>query len=133
MIPAKLAQRSKARLVGVHPDLRKIVELAQKRWPVDFVVVEGLRTAERQAQLIKSGASQTLKSRHLTGHAIDLAPLVDGQIRWDWPLFHPIAAAMKSAAAELQIALEWGGDWKRFKDGPHFQLNWAAYPADKEA
>jgi peptidoglycan LD-endopeptidase CwlK len=133
MISTRLAQRSEARLAKVHSDLRKIVELAQRRCPIAFIVVEGLRTAERQAELVKAGASQTMKSRHLTGHAIDLAPVADGQVRWDWPLFHPIAAAMKQAAAELQIALEWGGDWKRFKDGPHFQLSWAAYPADKEA
>jgi peptidoglycan L-alanyl-D-glutamate endopeptidase CwlK len=68
-----------------------------------------------------------MRSRHLTGHAIDLAAKVDGQIRWDWPLYSCLASAMKECAVEEGIPLEWGGDWRKFKDGPHFQLSWAAY------
>lgn len=124
----RLSRRSRQRLDGVHPDLVKVVERAIQLSSVDFSVIEGLRTRERQEQLVKAGASQTKRSRHLTGHAVDLAAWVGGEIRWDWPLYHKIADAMKRAAAELNVPLEWGGDWKSFKDGPHFQLPWVMYP-----
>lgn len=118
--------RSEKNLTGVHPDLVKVVRLASSN--ATFVVTEGLRTAERQAQLLKAGATQTLKSRHLTGHAVDLAALVGTEIRWDWPLYAQLAKAMKQASQELKVPLEWGGDWRTFKDGPHFQLPWKEYP-----
>ena len=70
-----------------------------------------------------------MNSRHLTGHAVDLGALLEGKIRWDWPLYHEIAAAMKEAARELEVEIEWGGDWRNFPDGPHFQLSRAKYPA----
>ena len=110
------------KLVGVHEDLVKICNLACQKSPIRFIITEGLRTKERQAQLVKAGASKTMKSRHLTGHAIDVAAMVDNEIRWDWPLYSKIAVAFKAAAQELGLVVEWGGDWKTFKDGPHFQL-----------
>ncbi|MGA0889297.1 MAG: M15 family metallopeptidase [bacterium] len=122
-----LSQRSRDRMKGVHPDLTKVVELAITKSEVDFVVTEGLRSVERQRQLVAAGASKTMNSRHLTGHAVDLAALVGGSVRWDWPLYSKIAAAMKAAAAELNVPIEWGGDWKSFKDGPHFQLPFNKY------
>lgn len=125
----KLSQRSKDRLKGVHPDLVKVVEHAIEITTVDFAVLEGLRTPERQKVLKEAGASQTLNSRHITGHAVDLGAWVDGEVRWDWPLYHQIAKAMKTAAAELNVPIEWGGDWRTFKDGPHFQLPHKSYPA----
>lgn len=124
----KLSQRSKDRLKGVHPDLVKVVEHAIEITTVDFAVLEGLRTPERQKVLKEAGASQTLNSRHITGHAVDLGAWVDGEVRWDWPLYNQIAKAMKAAAAELNIPIEWGGDWRTFKDGPHFQLPRKEYP-----
>lgn len=117
-----LGKRSRERLNGVHPDLVKVVERAIEISTVDFAVLEGLRTPERQKVLMEAGASQTLNSRHITGHAVDLGAWVDGEVRWDWPLYSQIAKAMKAAAAELNIPIEWGGDWRTFKDGPHFQL-----------
>ena len=120
--------RSEQRLAGVHPDLMRVARRALELSPVDFAVIEGLRTTKRQAQLLKAGASKTMRSRHLTGHAIDVAPIIAGQVRWDWPPFHQIAAAMKQAAADLGVPIEWGGDWRTFKDGPHFQLPWKDYP-----
>ena len=117
-----LGKRSVQRLDGVHPDLVKVVKRAIEITDVDFTVLEGLRTKERQKELFDAGASQTLRSRHLTGHAVDLGAYVAGSVRWDWPLYHKIAKAMKRAAKEQGIALEWGGDWRTFKDGPHFQL-----------
>lgn len=123
-----LGPRSKARLQGVNPDLVKVVERAIKLSEVDFTVIEGLRTLERQRKLVDSGASQTLKSRHLTGHAVDLAAWVDDQVDWSWPLYHKIASAMKQASAQVGVPIEWGGDWVSFKDGPHWQLPWNQYP-----
>jgi len=122
-----LGAKSLARLEGVHPDLVRVVKRAIEITPVDFTVTEGLRTVERQRALVAAGASQTMKSRHITGHAVDLAALVMGEVRWDWPLYAKLAGAMKAAAKELAVPLEWGGDWK-MKDGPHFQLPWANYP-----
>lgn len=119
-----LGSASELRLIGVHPDLVKVVRLAITRTEVDFSVTEGVRTLERQRQLFAAHATTTMNSRHLTGHAVDLAAYVDGAIRWDWPLYHKIADAMKAAAVELAIPIEWGGDWKSFPDGPHFQLPW---------
>jgi peptidoglycan L-alanyl-D-glutamate endopeptidase CwlK len=122
-----LGAKSLARLEGVHPDLVRVVKRAIEITPVDFTVTEGLRTVERQRALVAAGASQTMKSRHITGHAVDLAALVLGEVRWDWPLYAKLAGAMKAAAKEVGVPLEWGGDWK-MKDGPHFQLPWANYP-----
>lgn len=123
-----LTDRDKTRLTGVHPDLVKVVTRAAELTAVDFTVTEGKRTLARQKQLVAAGASQTLNSRHLTGHAVDVAALVGGRIRWDWPLYYKLAEAFKRAAEELQVAIEWGGDWKSFKDGPHFQLSAKRYP-----
>lgn len=125
----QLSERSKRRLQGVHPDLVKVVERAIQITDTDFTVLEGLRTKARQAQLVASGASQTMNSRHITGHAIDLGAYVAGQVRWDWPLYNKIAETMKKAAAEVGVPIEWGGDWTSFKDGPHFQLPHKEYPA----
>lgn len=124
----RLSQRSRTRLKGVHPALVAVVEAAIVRTPVDFMVTEGLRTADRQAVLVKAGASRTLKSRHLTGHAVDVAALVDGAVRWDWPLYGRIAAVFKVVAAEHGTALIWGGNWPRLRDGPHFELDRRVFP-----
>ena len=123
----KLSQKSLDRLSGVHPDLVAVVKRAIEITEVDFAVLEGVRSKARQEQLLKAGASQTMRSRHLTGHAVDLGAYVGGSVRWDWPLYDKIALAMKAAALELQVAIEWGGDWK-MKDGPHWQLPWKDYP-----
>lgn len=120
--------RSEALLAGVNPDLARVVRLAANYCKVPFIATEGLRTVARQTALVAAGASKTMNSRHLTGHAVDLAPVIAGQVRWDWPPFYEIAAAMKRAAKELGVALTWGGDWRTFKDGPHFELDWKAYP-----
>lgn len=123
-----LSQKSKDRLSGVHPDLVKVVQRAIEITTCDFVVLEGVRSLALQEQLVKARASQTMQSRHLTGHAVDIGAYVNGSVRWDWPLYSQLAAAMKKAAAELSVSLEWGGDWKTLKDGPHFQLPWKDYP-----
>jgi peptidoglycan L-alanyl-D-glutamate endopeptidase CwlK len=86
------------------------------------------RTPERQAALVRVGASRTKRSRHLTGHAVDVAALVEGQVRWDWPLYPRIAAAFKAAAARQGTAIVWGGDWSSLRDGPHFELDRRVFP-----
>lgn len=123
-----LGPRSLAKLEGVHPDLVRVIQRAIEISPVDFAVTEGLRTMARQKELLAAGATTTLKSRHLTGHAVDLAPYAARKLRWDWPLFYRLAPAVKQAAAECGVEIEWGGDWETFKDGPHFQLPWEKYP-----
>jgi peptidoglycan L-alanyl-D-glutamate endopeptidase CwlK len=123
-----LGPRSKQRLKGVHPDLVRVVERAIEISVVDFTVLEGLRTPERQKILVETGASQTLNSRHITGHAVDLGAWIDDEVRWDWPLYHKIATTMKTAAKELETKIVCGADWKRFPDGPHFELDRKAYP-----
>jgi peptidoglycan L-alanyl-D-glutamate endopeptidase CwlK len=124
-----LTPRDRKRLEGVHPDLVRVVERAALG-RVRFIVVEGLRTMERQAQLAREGRSQTMRSRHLTGHAVDLAVLDDdGKARWDAPAYRALAAEMKAAAVVEGVPVEWGGDWRSFFDGPHFQLPWDRYPA----
>lgn len=125
----RLSQKSIDRLSGVHPDLVAVVRRALEITEVDFAVLEGVRSRARQEQLFKQKATKTMNSRHLTGHAVDLAPYVGGQVRWDWPLYHKLAATVKAAAAELEVPIEWGGDWTTFKDGPHFQLPRKEYPA----
>lgn len=117
-----LSQKSLRRLEGVNPALVQVVKRAIQITPIDFIVVEGLRTKERQAYLVEKGASKTMNSRHLTGDAVDLAPIVDNKVSWDWKHFYPLAEAVKEAAKQVKVEVEWGGDWTSFKDGPHWQL-----------
>lgn len=128
LVLVMLDARSISRLAEVHSDLQLVITRADQLGEMDFIVTEGLRTLEKQKQLKAKGASQTLKSRHLTGHAVDLAVLVDGEVRWDWPLYTKLGALVKEAAKIEGVHVEWGGDWLKFKDGPHFQLPWKDYP-----
>lgn len=149
----QLSARSLRNLQGVHPDLVRVVKHAIEDTPVDFVVIEGLRTMKRQAELVASGASQTMNSRHITGHAVDLAAWV-GEIRWDMGLYYQIAATMQKVSRYTGVPIRWGGCWvrldtatktpaqlvadyvasrrltgkKAFIDGPHFELPAGLYP-----
>lgn len=125
----KFSQRSENNLKGVNPDLVKIVRRALQLSPVDFGITEGLRTVERQRQLVAAGKSQTMNSRHISGHAVDVFAYPISAGSWEWKYYEQIATAFKQAAKELDIPVEWGGDWKTLKDGPHFQLPYAKYPA----
>ena len=122
----KLGTKSLSTLKGVHPDLVIVVKTAIELTECDFTITEGLRTKERQAQLLKEKKTTTSNSRHLTGHAVDLAAWVipegsdKGTVSWDWKYYEQIADAMKKAALELKIPIEWGGDWKSIKDYQHF-------------
>lgn len=151
-----LGASSRQRLTGVHKNMVELVELAIQHTGVDFSVHEGLRTPERQQGLVAAGASKTMNSRHLTGHAVDLVPFIEGELRWDWPLCLQIADAMRSASQELDIPVIWGGVWdieldriegdleeamhlyagrmrargkRPFLDGPHYELPRRLYPA----
>lgn len=127
----KLGAQSELLLRGVHPDLVKVIRRAIQISKIDFKVLEGVRSVARQRELVKKGASQTMKSRHINGFAVDIAPFVAGQVRWDWPLYFQLAATVKQAAKDVGVTVEWGGDWKTFKDGPHWQLPARKYPDPK--
>jgi peptidoglycan L-alanyl-D-glutamate endopeptidase CwlK len=133
----KWSERSLRNLAGIHPDLRRVLDRALQDSPIDFVVTEGLRTLQRQRELVRIGASKTLNSRHLTGHAVDLYAWVDldvdGRVEFvemsNPRLMRRIADAIKAAARAENVPIVWGGDWRTFKDGPHFELDRRTYPA----
>lgn len=132
----EINKASEAKLSRVHPDLERVVRRAalnMKEPELGFIITCGARTLEEQKVLRSLGASRTLRSRHIPGrngfsHAVDFAVTLNGKPRWDWPLYVTLARAVKLAARQEQVPVEWGGDWK-FKDGPHFQLPWAKYPS----
>jgi len=128
-----LDPKSKALLNGVHPDLVKVILAAAEK--TEFKLTEGVRTIERERALIKAGKSSLkdpYKCRHVPTHgfgkAVDFVPA--GKFDWnkDWAKFAAIAKVIKDTAKELKIPVEWGGDWKTFKDGPHIQLPYKLYP-----
>ena len=139
-----LGQRSLSRLEGVHPDLVRVVKKAAALSDLDFTVLEGLRTVERQKQLMKQGATRTMNSRHITGHAVDLGAMIGGTVRWDWALYIKLAEVMRSASISENAPIRWGGTWKllsdikgpitakvlsrSFPDGPHQELPRSVYP-----
>jgi len=146
----QLSERSLERLKGVDADLVKVVKRAIQLTRVDFGVVEGVRTVERQTELVNSGASKTMKSRHITGEAVDLMAYLNGRASWELSLYDDIADAMRDAATDLQVPIRWGGAWhiqdirehpgtmeqamneyidlrrgqgkRPFIDGPHFEV-----------
>lgn len=123
---------SRARLVEVNTVLNRLFTRCASYGLGPFSITEGMRTRERQVELVESGASKTLNSRHLTGHAVDVGLWVqlDGKLtlRWDWPLYEQFAQHVQLHADALGIKIVWGGSWKTFKDGPHFQLDEKIYP-----
>jgi peptidoglycan L-alanyl-D-glutamate endopeptidase CwlK len=147
----KLSKRSLDRLEGVKPELVAVVKRAIEITRVDFGVTEGKRTRQRQAELVASGASQTMKSRHITGDAVDVVAYIGSNVQWELSLYDDIADAFKAAAQELEVKIRWGGAWtvddiaewdgsmqdamdsyidtrrsqgrKPFIDGPHFELS----------
>lgn len=121
----KMDRRSRERLEGVHKQLRRLADRLATDASLaglQFIITEGLRTQERQVELVKARASRTMNSKHLTGRAFDVAIVVGGEVRWDWPLYKDFAKVVKQTAKEMGLAVKWGGDWLRFKDGPHWEL-----------
>ena len=145
-----LSPRSIKRLEGVDPKLVEVVQYAITVSKIDFAVTEGVRTMARQRELLKQGATQTLKSKHLDGRAVDLMAYIGTRPSWELNLYDDIADAVKEAAIKVGVPIRWGGAWtvpditkwtgtmqsaqdsyidlrrkqgKRvFLDGPHFEL-----------
>ena len=107
----KLSTKSQERLIGVEPELKEVVYEAIKVTKIDFGVIEGLRTEEKQKQLVESGASQTMKSKHLEGRAVDLMAYIGGRGSWELNVYDEIADAMKEAAIKVDVAVRWGAAW----------------------
>lgn len=124
----KFGARSLKRLEGVHEDLVKVMVEAIKESPYDFSITEGLRTQERQQELYDKGLSRTLQSRHKTGHAVDIAIWVDGNINWDFPKYDDVAQHILKIAKDVGVPIVWGGEWRGLRDGPHFELGRKEYP-----
>lgn len=127
-----LDAKSMARLDGVHADLVAVILHAAEHGGVPFRVTEGVRTLEKQRAYVKSGASKTMRSRHLTGHAVDLClPGHTNAECFDDAGMRRLSEVVKASAAACGVPVEWGGDWTSFCDTPHYQLPWAQYPAEK--
>mgnify|MGYP000271143981 FL=1 len=145
-----LSVRSNAKLNGVEPSLVAVTKRAIELTKIDFGVIYGMRTEEEQKKLVAAGKSQTMKSNHLVGRAVDLMAYVDGKGCWELNVYDDLCDAMKAAAEELGIAVKWGAAWSEgdirtypgtaedammkyidlrrsqsrrpFIDGPHFEL-----------
>jgi len=120
--------KSSERLSKVHPDLQKVFNEAIKESPLDFSITQGLRTKEQQKVLFDAGKSQTMNSRHLTGKAVDIAVIKDGEVTWDFKYYQLVSDHIKKIAKDMKIDVVWGGDWVSFRDGPHFELHRSVYP-----
>jgi peptidoglycan L-alanyl-D-glutamate endopeptidase CwlK len=116
------SSRSIEKLTGVHPDLVKVLNASITNSPHDFGITEGLRTPERQKMLYQDGKSLTMMSRHLTGHAVDIAVWKDGTVVWDFPLYEEVANHIIAVAGSMNVPIIWGGHWRGLRDGPHFEL-----------
>jgi len=124
----KFSQSSLNKLAQCDDDLQRVAHMALKYSKYDFGISEGIRTIERQKEMIDHGKSQTMNSRHLpndygVSEAIDIKIYRNGQITWDPKYFRKVAGAFFKAAFELGIPIEWGGHWESLFDGPHFQLS----------
>ena len=150
-MPFNLSQKSLDRLEGVNDDMVRVVKKAIELTKVDFGVICGLRTVEEQEELVAKGASQTMKSKHIDGLAVDLMAYLGGRASWELNLYDDIADAMKEAAKLENVGVRWGAAWqidnmadwdgtmeeamnayidlrrsqgrRPFIDGPHFELN----------
>lgn len=120
--------KSSEKLSQVHPDLQRVFNEAIKDSPLDFSITEGLRTRERQKALFDAGKSQTMNSRHLTGKAVDIAVIRDGEVTWDSKYYIPVLDHIKAVAKKLGIDIACGGDWQSFKDYVHVELHRSVYP-----
>lgn len=128
MSASRFTQAEQKVLLGLHPDLQSVLRQFAREYELPFRLLEGRRTLQRQRILFQRGATKTMNSRHLTGHAFDLAPMVGRAVSWHWPHYYPLALEMKRAAKIVGVPLVWGGDWSTFKDGPHWELPWSSHP-----
>jgi peptidoglycan L-alanyl-D-glutamate endopeptidase CwlK len=119
----KFGTKSKERLATVHPDLQKLFNAAISTSPYDFSITEGVRSLERQKELLEAGKSTTMNSRHLKGNAVDIAVFVEGKLTWDFKYYKEVSDHIKALSKSMQIPIVWGGDWKSFIDGVHYELD----------
>lgn len=136
LVPFALRRADIKRMARLHPDLKRVVLEAARITDIPFTVLQADRTLAEQKANVAKGVSWTLKSRHLIDkkglvYAVDLAPLIGGKASWSWPIYYKLAPIIKKAAKAVGVPVEWGGDWKKNKDGPHWQLPWTKYPAAK--
>ena len=120
MIGFTLTSADERKLVGVNSRLVSVVRGVALIAPVRFKVVEGMRTMTRQRQLLKEGKTKTLSSKHLIGRAVDIAPIVDGKVSWDWKHFTPLVSCARAVSADLGVPLVFGYDWGW--DAPHWEM-----------
>ena len=106
-----LSSKSLDKLEGVNEDLVKVVKRAIELTKIDFGVIQGMRTLEQQKELVASGASQTLKSKHLEGKAVDLMAYVNGRACWELNVYDDIADAIRDAAIQVGVPICWGAAW----------------------
>ena len=107
-----LSQRSLGRLDGVNNKLHSVVTTAIGLTNVDFGVTCGLRDLKTQEDLVARGASQSLKSKHLTGDAVDVVAYIDGsRISWELNLYDDIADGFKEASIREGVGIRWGASW----------------------
>ena len=107
----KLGKRSQEKLEGIDERMEAVVRYAIGVTKQDFSVICGLRTIEEQRALVQKGASQTMKSKHLEGIAIDTVAYVGSRVSWELNLYDDIADAIKQAANDLGIHVRWGAAW----------------------
>lgn len=132
VLKSMFTEAEEKKLKSLHPDLVKVVRRA-RTLGATFRIGETTRSVAQQKKNIANGVSWTMNSRHLAGRdglarAIDLMCVIDGKVTWSWPPYHKLAAVMKQAAKECKVAMIWGGDWRKTKDGPHFELDRKVYP-----
>ena len=114
---------SALKLSTVHPDLQRVFKEAISDAPYDFSITCGIRTKEEQKKLFDAGKSTTMKSRHLTGNAVDVCVIIDGKASWNFEHYSALSVHILKKAKELGIPVVWGGSWESVKDGPHFELD----------
>ena len=107
----ELSSRSLSKLEGVDDKLVAVVTNAIELTKVDFGVICGMRTQEEQQELVDKGASQTMKSLHLEGRAVDLMAYVGSRGSWELNMYDDIADAIKEASQKLDVGIRWGGAW----------------------
>ena len=107
----RLSTRSMSRLEGINADLITLVTEAIKLTKVDFGVTCGMRTLAEQEALVAKGASQTMKSKHLEGRAVDLVAYVGSSVTWKLNMYDDLADAMAEAARNLEVPIKWGAAW----------------------
>lgn len=124
LVPVEFNATSKARLAAIDPTLAELMTAVEAQHPDAFEISEGMRTRDRQAQMVAEGKSQTMNSKHLGGNAVDIAIAgPDGKPNWNFEDYRPLADTAKAVAAQMGIPdFVWGGDWKSLRDGVHFQV-----------